>query len=252
VVFDLDDTLIVEEATARRSLVDSANAVLGDVDAEALADVVLVRAREAWHQGPHHPLCTALGFGSWEGLWSTFDGCHPSVDGLREWAPDYRQPAWRLALEETGHYSPQRASAMADAYVERQRAGHPLIAGASEALGALGSTTPLALLTNGPSDIQRTKLRGTGLGDEFGAVVISGETGVGKPDPSAFALVLTQLGVAPEDAVMVGDSWKRDVAGARAVGMAAVWLSAGQAAPTLDDSVTVVESVADVVDALDG
>jgi putative hydrolase of the HAD superfamily len=252
VIFDLDDTLIVESATARHSLTDSAREILAEVDADAAADTVLATARRLWHEGPCHPICRDLGFASWEGLWATFDGCHPTVGALRDWVPGYRDAVWRRSLEELGAYSPERARRMAEAYTETQRRGHPLIDGAHDAVAMLRPKAALGLLTNGPSDIQRTKLRGTGFGDEFATVVISGEVGVGKPDASVFSLVLGALGTAPEHAVMVGDSWERDVLGALGAGIGAVWISGGQEVPEPGLDVAVVASVADLTDVLDG
>jgi putative hydrolase of the HAD superfamily len=47
----------------------------------------------------------------------------------------------------------------------------------------------------------------------------SGAHGKVKPDPSIFRAALDRLGVAPENAAMVGDSPEDDVEGARALGM---------------------------------
>jgi putative hydrolase of the HAD superfamily len=83
----------------------------------------------------------------------------------------------------------------------------------------------LGLISNGASDTQREKLRITGIERHFGAVVLSGETGICKPDPAVFELALRQLGVAPKEALHVGDSLTSDVAGAKAAGVTAVWLN---------------------------
>jgi HAD superfamily hydrolase (TIGR01450 family) len=48
---------------------------------------------------------------------------------------------------------------------------------------------------------------------------------VGKPMPHIFRVALARLGVAPEEAVMVGDSLTSDVAGAKAVGLRTIWLA---------------------------
>jgi len=77
-------------------------------------------------------------------------------------------------------------------------------------------------------------------------VVISGETGIGKPDPASYGRALELLGVAPEHAVMVGDSWERDVQGALAAGLRAVWISDGRPAPDTDHRVTVASGPGDV------
>ena len=53
------------------------------------------------------------------------------------------------------------------------------------------------------------------------AWVWSGRHGKVKPSPTIFMAVLDELGVAPEAAVMVGDSLEDDVEGARALGMRA-------------------------------
>ena len=53
------------------------------------------------------------------------------------------------------------------------------------------------------------------------AWVWSGRHGKVKPSPTIFLAVLDELGVAPEAAVMVGDSLEDDVEGARALGMRA-------------------------------
>jgi HAD superfamily hydrolase (TIGR01549 family) len=249
VILDLDDTLIIEEATARASLRSTAR-LLPDLDPVRVEEVVLGAARAAWRAGPHHRLAVELGIASWEGLWSRFQGCHPCLDGLAAWAPTYRTQAWRAALAELGADGLALAEAMADAYDAAQRAGHPLIDGAREAVEGLSASFRMGLLTNGPSDIQRLKLEGTGLASAFDAVVVSGETGVGKPSPDAFRLVLEGLEVDPSEAVMVGDSWERDVEGALAAGIHPVWISRDRPVPGTNPAVTVVASVGEITEAL--
>ena len=224
VIFDLDDTLIVEEATARSSL-RSAVGLASGIDPAEGERVVLACARRLWRAGPHHQVCVELGIASWEGLWASFEGCHPRLDGLRDWAPGYRRDAWAAALGELGIEDADLGEAMAEAYVSAQRRGHPLMPGADEVVRHLATQYRLALLTNGPADIQRLKLEQTGLAECLDAVVVSGEVGVGKPAPEVFSHVASELEVLPAETVMVGDSWERDVIGAQGAGMAAVWVA---------------------------
>ncbi|HYR62661.1 MAG TPA: HAD-IA family hydrolase [Actinomycetota bacterium] len=56
----------------------------------------------------------------------------------------------------------------------------------------------------------------------FAFMVISGKEGVEKPDPAIFRLALERSGVAPEDAVFVGDHPRLDVAAASELGMTGV------------------------------
>jgi putative hydrolase of the HAD superfamily len=83
----------------------------------------------------------------------------------------------------------------------------------------------LGLVTNGASDTQRAALRALGIEQWFGAVVISGEVGIAKPDRAVFRIAVDALGVGPEDAWHVGDSLTTDVAGAKAAGLTAIWLN---------------------------
>jgi FMN phosphatase YigB (HAD superfamily) len=57
---------------------------------------------------------------------------------------------------------------------------------------------------------------------------LSYRTGMPKPDPAMFASALRALGVAPADAVMVGDDLDKDVHPALALGMRAVWMTRGR------------------------
>jgi putative hydrolase of the HAD superfamily len=72
----------------------------------------------------------------------------------------------------------------------------------------------------------------------------SGATGLAKPDPALFRLAATRVGVDPGDALMVGDSYRADVLGARAAGMDGLLLDrAGDA--TVDD-VRIIRSLAEL------
>jgi putative hydrolase of the HAD superfamily len=217
-----------------------------DHDPDRVVDVVLTTARRSWRDGPYRALCQDLGIASWEGLWATFAGGHRVLDGLRAWVPGYRSETWRTALDILGVDDGRLAATASDAYIVHQHRGHPLIEGAAALVRSLQGHRRLGLLTNGPPDIQRLKLASTGLGDCFDAVVISGEVGVGKPDPAVFAHALEQLGATAQTTTMVGDSWERDVLGALGVGMTAVWVAGGRPRPPQQPRVTVVDAVGEL------
>ena len=63
---------------------------------------------------------------------------------------------------------------------------------------------------------------GLGLNENLTAIISSADVGLHKPDPRIFELACERLGVAPHEAVHVGDHHYADVLGARAVGMAPV------------------------------
>ncbi len=63
-----------------------------------------------------------------------------------------------------------------------------------------------------------------GLDRYLDFTLASGAVGLAKPDPAFFRLALSRVGVAPEQALMVGDSYRADVLGARAAGLDALLL----------------------------
>jgi putative hydrolase of the HAD superfamily len=89
------------------------------------------------------------------------------------------------------------------------------------------------LISNGfdPPDLVRAELARLGVAELLDVIVMSGDAGARKPDPAIFRYALDRLGVAPEDALMVGDSVSNDIAGAKALGMKtcqALWFVADE------------------------
>lgn len=82
----------------------------------------------------------------------------------------------------------------------------------------------VALITNGPSERQRSKLRLLGLDDKFDFIYISGEHGFEKPDLTPFYRTAEALGVAPQELVYVGDHPVFDVDASRRAGYTPVWV----------------------------
>ncbi len=60
--------------------------------------------------------------------------------------------------------------------------------------------------------------------DDFEVIVGCNTTGAEKPDPKPFLYALEKLGIGPEEAIYVGDSYKKDYLGAQGVGMKPVLL----------------------------
>lgn len=69
----------------------------------------------------------------------------------------------------------------------------------------------------------REDLRAAGLDIGWDAEAVSVEVGFLKPHPTVFRHVLEALRTAPEEALMVGNSLREDVAGAQALGIATAW-----------------------------
>lgn len=114
------------------------------------------------------------------------------------------------------------APALTLAYREAVGEALRAVKGANLLLGTLRTRYRIGLLTDGPEETQRDKLRRLGWQDAFDATVVTGPLGAPKPDPLAFEAIVDALDVAPEETVYVGDDPERDIGGAAAAGLSPV------------------------------
>jgi HAD superfamily hydrolase (TIGR01549 family) len=77
-----------------------------------------------------------------------------------------------------------------------------------------------AIISNADADVTEFCLQ-MGFAEQMDLIVTSALVGWEKPDSRTFYAALDPLGVAPENALHVGDQHLSDVKGARAIGMAA-------------------------------
>jgi putative hydrolase of the HAD superfamily len=95
----------------------------------------------------------------------------------------------------------------------------------ADLLARLRERYRLGVVSNFYGNLQAV-LDEAGLSPSIGAAVDSTLVGCKKPDPRIFQTALDALGASPAEAVFVGDSLRRDMAGARQMGMRHVWLRA--------------------------
>jgi len=227
IIFDLDDTLVVEEASAEAAFVAACKLVHEKcgIAPEDFNLTVRQKARQLWHKSPARDYCVAIGVSSWEGLWARFEGDDPNLKIMRKWIRGYQRQTWADALAEFGVKDESLAPLLAETFQGHRRRRHIVYSDVEPVLKELQQSYMLALVSNGAPDLQREKLEGSKLGPYFDIIVVSGEIGFGKPDPRIFTTVLKRLGVSAEMAVMVGNSLKSDIVGAQQVGLKAVWLN---------------------------
>ena len=77
------------------------------------------------------------------------------------------------------------------------------------------------LLSNAWDDLRGVVNNEWQIADAFDELIISAEVGVAKPDAGIYELTLERLNVAPSEAVFV-DDFRRNIEGARAVGIHAI------------------------------
>jgi putative hydrolase of the HAD superfamily len=140
-------------------------------------------------------------------------------------------------LRELGVDDPEHR--IADAIIESQDLpdNWQLYSDVGPALRALeGSGLQLGIVSDWSSRLP-TILSTHGIAERFQFVLASGAVGAAKPSPELYRMALEQAGVAPEAAMMIGDSYRADVLGARSVGMTGVLLDRAGKAGAVDGPV---------------
>ncbi|WP_407570059.1 HAD family hydrolase [Deinococcus altitudinis] len=205
IIFDLDDTLF-----------DDAGCTLAGLNALAARHPALAALPQAELFSRHAALLAAL-----EG--EVYAG-RLSVEACR---------VRRLAqlLEGVG-VAEADGEAAAQLYHAASRAHYRPLPGAPELVRALNDRgVRLAVLTNYPHAVQTAKLAACGLTPYMTAAITTSDAPP-KPDPASYRAACSALGVPPQQAVMLGDNWHNDVAGAVSAGLRAVWYNpSGRAAP---------------------
>ena len=227
ILFDLDDTLIIEGDAADAAFLTTSERAheRHGIDPEALHQAVRYHARELWRESETITYCRAIGISSWEGLWAFFLGNDPNLKSLRAWAPTYRRETWSRALADHGVNDSVFAEQLSAIFWLERRSQHIVFSDVEDNLTNLRENYRLALVTNGTPDLQREKIQGANLARFFDAILISGEVGVGKPDCRIFELALEELAATPSETVMIGDSLTRDILGAQRARLKGVWLN---------------------------
>lgn len=95
--------------------------------------------------------------------------------------------------------------------------------------------------------LEREKIRGL-----FQEVLISAEVGWRKPRPEIFQIALDRMRLEPAEALFIGDSLEIDIAGAKQIGMDAVWLNpeyqpTRRDLPTPDHVIASLMNLADIL-----
>jgi putative hydrolase of the HAD superfamily len=234
-LFDLDNTLLMEDEVTFRAVRAACQRAEGRAPAERLYEATVRIADDRWRAAPTSAYADRMGIWWGEGLWGEFKGDGDGLRALRDFVPTFRREVWRDALAECGVEDSDLGADLDEVYRHTRRAGEIVDPDAGAALDDLSRDHRLALVTNGAPDVQREKLGRAALGHYFAAIVISAELDVGKPDPRIFRAVLDAIGATADAAVMIGDSLPRDIRGAHNAGLRSIWVDRGDVVPKPDD-----------------
>ena len=223
IVFDMDETLIPDNAQGEIALLATAR-LLPNVEAVKVVDMVTNEAEKNFQDSSVYEICRSLGISYFECLWCSFHDQNSDLLKLADWVLEFRQRTWIKVLQDLSE-DPKLALTLSETFCLERRSRHVPYEETIGVLNTLRKKYSLIMLTNGSPSLQREKIVGTGIGEFFDGIVISGEVGVGKPDPEMFLVVTNTVGASPDEVVMVGDSLPRDIAGAQKVGWRAVWVN---------------------------
>lgn len=228
-ILDLDDTLIDAKRTRMEALtaLDRQAVVLFETQPGAVVEHADAVLDEIWRGSPFVKEFNRLGCAATDALWVQFTGPGTLLAEIRQWMPGFRIRFWRTLCRRASGRRQGDYAALSEAFVAERRARIRTFPGVVDALAQLRRHFPLALLTNGPGDLQRLKLKRTGLEPYFDVIIVSAEAGLAKPRPEIFALTCDAIGVPTDRTIMIGDDWELDVMGARAAGLTAILVRTG-------------------------
>lgn len=156
------------------------------------------------------------------------------------------------SVENLDQSNKKAALELADHYHHRREYNTAPFEGALETLQYFQrQPIKMALITNGASEVQRAKIDKHELEPFFDLVLVEGEFGAGKPDPSVYHHILASFDVRPEESWIVGDNLEWEVRVPQELGMNTVWHDAHNEGLPGDSSVQpdlVVHRISELVE----
>ncbi|WP_332648515.1 HAD family hydrolase [Lysinibacillus sp. 54212] len=228
IIFDLDDTLLWDQKSVKTAFEKTCEyaSTKYEVEPEQFEEAVRAAARELYQSYETYDYTVMIGINPFEGLWGTFDDPTDSFQKMKGLVPGYRANAWTKALGAFGIDDVEFGKELGERFVEERKKAPFLYEDTFAVLDELKGNYQLVLLTNGAPSLQNLKLEITPeIAPYFDHIIISGDFGKGKPDPSIFEHVMEVAGVTAEDGIMVGDNLMTDILGSSRVGMRNVWIN---------------------------
>ena len=123
-------------------------------------------------------------------------------------------------FEHLGISDPQRAADILAVFLDDAWAA---LDQSREVLERLQEHYSLGVISNFYGNVDRV-LAEAGIAPLLATIIDSNRVGVSKPEPGIFRLALDDLGCSAADVLYVGDSFEKDVVGARRAGLRSAWL----------------------------
>ena len=204
IFFDLDDTLLddTESSGHAAEIVASELAGRQGVNPADLATAYLDAAIDFWE--------------------------HLEPGSRRPSSGAIRPMIWRNALRSRGIDDPALATRLAERYDALRLERLELFPETLPVLRQLHGRYKLAIITNGFAETHEQKIARLELSRFFDTIILAGDLELIKPDPSVFRHAMQAAQTNAAESVMVGDRYERDIRGAHAAGMRAIWVNVRQ------------------------
>lgn len=232
IFFDLDGTLVDDDANWPRSVTATVNAVTDrhmTIDAEELEAAYYRNSERVWKEVQDADISP---FGDMD-------------------ATTLTTRVWTGALADIGVDDDVVLSRAVGTYHRLRNTGLSKFGDVDDCLNVLQTEYRLAVITNGHAETQQPKLDSAELSGYFESVTTV-DIGFGKPQVEIFEHALNGLGVSAAESVYVGDYLQWDVAGANAAGMHSLWINRrdktrGADDPEPDAEITTLADLPEVI-----
>lgn len=105
----------------------------------------------------------------------------------------------------------------------------------------------VCILTDLTAHIQYRKIEKLNLPGSVDFLVTSEEVGAEKPHPYMFTRALQKLECEASEALMIGDSWRKDIIGANAMGIQSIWINHKEEQQTLNEKIREVSRFEEIL-----
>jgi putative hydrolase of the HAD superfamily len=227
IFFDLDETLVAQEQAFDRAYRVAASHAsrYAPIDENAFVASLPVVAQTVCDLAPFVELLRRCRFGGRDVLWCDEIGDSTVEREITHSAASYRADVWATALERHGVTDEGIVNEVGVAFSEAMSKAFMLFPEVKSALFRLSTLSRMAVITNGMTAPQLSKLRRLGIEQHFERLFASAAVGAGKPSREIFDHALREMAVSPSDAVMIGDSLEGDIAGAKRAGIRTIWIN---------------------------
>jgi putative hydrolase of the HAD superfamily len=134
--------------------------------------------------------------------------------------------SWRLTLQNIGSIDEKLIELAVQTHTQLIPQTYQLYSDVDKFIAIINEKNiPLALITNGASEAQRSKLKKLKIENQFESIIISGEVGYAKPDPKIFDLAINKIKSSRKHTWHIGDNLLTDIKGAITAGINGVWIN---------------------------